>query len=351
MMRRIVCLFLSLLLVMCVSLALSENLGSMKVVNCEEWVSLREKPDARAERIVKVPLGAIVENCRVQTNKFIYAEYNGKKGYIDSQYLVEAETKSMFLGDLRVANCSDWVNMRAEPSTDAKRVAKVPLNAIFEDCTAAENGFISGTYKGQAGYISSDYLVSAQKYEADRLLADCRIRLAAGGDICGAVLLSQSMAGNWTLTRARQHLDAALENLPEEWKQLIAAIPADRIVEIAGGRELYLIIPTDEAASVSINELTPGMDAERGRFKRVAYNSRRGEPFLLRCNASEQPWDDDAYQPEWQHVQPVFDCEVNIVAGSGAGLTWYPRLNDQNGGINTQAAAGSVFDLTDDLVE
>lgn len=346
-MKRMILILLCLVMAVSSACAEGEYIGSMKVVNCEEWVSLRAKPDARAERLVKVPLGAIVKNCSVQNKQFTYAEYDGRSGFIASEYLAPAEAVHMSLGDLRVANCSDWVNMRAAPGTEAKRLAKVPLGARFENCTASENGYVFGTYNGQQGYISADYLVSDQEYAAEKLLTDCRIALAGRQQICGAVLISQSIEGNGQLSRDRERLNAALEGLADEWKEIASSISPDRIVEIAGGRELYLIIPMNEAAAVTVNELTPGTEGTRGRFKRVAYNSRRGDPFLLRCNAGEQPWDQESYLPEWEDVQAVFDCEVNIAESSGEGLTWYPRVNHSSGGMETQGAAGAVCDLTD----
>lgn len=66
----------------------------MKVVNCSEWVSLRDLPSSNATRLVKVPLGATVDNCRQATEQFIRCTYNGKTGYIMKKYLAEAETKT-----------------------------------------------------------------------------------------------------------------------------------------------------------------------------------------------------------------------------------------------------------------
>lgn len=59
----------------------------MQVVDCENWVSLREKPDTRADRLAKVPLGAVVENCAEGGNGFIRCTYCGMDGYILSGYL------------------------------------------------------------------------------------------------------------------------------------------------------------------------------------------------------------------------------------------------------------------------
>lgn len=55
-----------ILLVILLSVALSqftvqaafEYIGYMEVVNCDEWVSLREVPSTIAKRLTQVPLGA-----------------------------------------------------------------------------------------------------------------------------------------------------------------------------------------------------------------------------------------------------------------------------------------------------
>ena len=60
---------------------------TMRVVNCEEWVSLRREPDANSERLEYVPLGAEVYDCQWYSDEFIYGEYEGQYGYILSQYL------------------------------------------------------------------------------------------------------------------------------------------------------------------------------------------------------------------------------------------------------------------------
>ena len=54
----------------------------MQVVKCNEYVSLREKPDTKSTRIYKVHLGELVTNCSAAENGFIRCEWNGRTGYI-----------------------------------------------------------------------------------------------------------------------------------------------------------------------------------------------------------------------------------------------------------------------------
>lgn len=55
--------------------------------NCKEWISLREHPVTSAERIEKIPLGAMVETFGRENNFMEYIRYNGRDGYALSAYL------------------------------------------------------------------------------------------------------------------------------------------------------------------------------------------------------------------------------------------------------------------------
>jgi hypothetical protein len=61
--------FLCLLLALLPLFSLAEEyVGNMEVVNCREWVSMREAPSTKARRVVKVSLGSIVSNCYAFTD-------------------------------------------------------------------------------------------------------------------------------------------------------------------------------------------------------------------------------------------------------------------------------------------
>ena len=75
--RRVLCVLAALAMLCGAALAVE-----MTVVNCEEWVSLRAEPSTSAQRLAKVPLGALVENCIYASDGFVACEYQGAKGYI-----------------------------------------------------------------------------------------------------------------------------------------------------------------------------------------------------------------------------------------------------------------------------
>lgn len=99
-MKRAVCFLL--VLICCVSLVVSVQadrtpekkdknyIGAMQVAYCKEWVSLREGPRKTYNRIMKVPLGAIVMNCTYAKKGFVKCEYQGEEGYIMMKYLKKA---------------------------------------------------------------------------------------------------------------------------------------------------------------------------------------------------------------------------------------------------------------------
>ena len=87
-MKRVCLVILMLLL----TAALAEN---MVVVNCDEWVSLRETPSISAKRLLKVPLNETVYDCESAEGDFIRCTYEGATGYILAKYLKPADPEGM----------------------------------------------------------------------------------------------------------------------------------------------------------------------------------------------------------------------------------------------------------------
>ena len=67
-----------------------------RVINCNEWISLREYPSTSAPRLAKIPLGTIVKVSKYGANDgalpspyngFIRTQYNGQYGWCLLSYL------------------------------------------------------------------------------------------------------------------------------------------------------------------------------------------------------------------------------------------------------------------------
>ena len=62
--------------------AASNYIGTARIVNCLSYASLREYPDTRSTRLIRVPYGEYVSNCSIVDDRFAYCEYGGYAGYI-----------------------------------------------------------------------------------------------------------------------------------------------------------------------------------------------------------------------------------------------------------------------------
>ncbi|MBR2743258.1 MAG: S-layer homology domain-containing protein [Clostridia bacterium] len=113
--------------------------------------------------------------------------------------------------------------------------------------------------------------------------------------------------------------------------EFLKDMPASQIVQTGGGRELYLIIPTDRFASVTVNKWI--MDESNGwvgQTGEVLYKSDTGAPILLCCN--------------WVDNFP--DAQVVIVDNKGRVLDWKPQLSMMDGHMVTVSNGMYIYDFT-----
>jgi hypothetical protein len=165
-MKRKIALMMALMLIVAslgaVALARGAYLGTMYVVNCNEFVTLRAKPSTSAASITKVAKGQAVEAWSYN-GSFCYCTYRGMSGYILSQYLGSYPSgggsypSGGYMGTKRVVNCNSWVTLRSRPSTSAGTVTRVPLGAYVE-AYYYNTEFAECYYLGMHGYILTAYL-------------------------------------------------------------------------------------------------------------------------------------------------------------------------------------------------
>lgn len=58
-----------------------------KVVNCKEWITLRQTPSTSAASLARIPLGSYVSYISNASDGFYCIEYNGMRGYALQAYL------------------------------------------------------------------------------------------------------------------------------------------------------------------------------------------------------------------------------------------------------------------------
>lgn len=113
--------------------------------------------------------------------------------------------------------------------------------------------------------------------------------------------------------------------LTKTFPQIVGATKVD-----AGlGREVFLVVPRDPAASLAVNRDGPGVsDADR----EVLYRSEEGSPVLVFCNFYRE------------------NCQVVCVDGSGRSVTFNPRMDKVAGKVRLPREGG-VRDISLPLPE
>lgn len=157
-MKKWITLFLLLCMVMVAMPASAENefYGNMEIVNCSEWVSLREKPRTNAARIIKVPLGALVTQCQQYGNGWVYAEYDGEQGYIQDKYVQVLEGVDVYSAML-ITDCGEgteyYVNVGGlEPD------GFIPADTLVRNCAVLARGRAYVEIGGNGVYVNAEHV-------------------------------------------------------------------------------------------------------------------------------------------------------------------------------------------------
>ena len=111
----------------------------------------------------------------------------------------------------------------------------------------------------------------------------------------------------------------------------ITNIPEENCVDDCGGYELYLLIPADENATVSVNEwLLTEENNFMGESGTVYYRSETGSPLLIKCNVSD--------------IMP--NVTVNIVDSNGNSVDWRPSISLKDGSVSRYGVENKLCDIT-----
>lgn len=157
-----------------------------RVVNCEEWVSLRAEPSTSAERLVQVPLGAEVEILPgPHPEPFARCSYNNLEGYILMEYLAffnnAEEAAPEVIGALGtlVPNVNEYLSLRKSASEGSSVIERVypgtPMTVLGWDGAFARVQ-VAGT--NSIGYVHSGYVrdplgdMSRWPYDYDYMMED-----------------------------------------------------------------------------------------------------------------------------------------------------------------------------------
>ena len=132
----------------------------LTVDDCSEWVSLRKEPSTKSERILKIPLGAMVKYLGEAENGFCKVHYAASTGYVLRKYL--HERREEYHTTMYAADCKEWVSLRRGADTSTERLDKIPLNqSVLAMCygfVGEKKNMVRVQYGGREGFVNADYL-------------------------------------------------------------------------------------------------------------------------------------------------------------------------------------------------
>ena len=119
-------------------------------------VNVRSSDSENADKLGKVSGGSRVEVQEVRVNGWTKIVYEGKDGYIKSDYLQMAESAE---GQevIGTVTATTNINVRAAADQSSERLG-VLLGGESLDLLGEENGWCKVKYSGQIAYVKSDYV-------------------------------------------------------------------------------------------------------------------------------------------------------------------------------------------------
>ena len=171
--KFIALMMIAALMMTATAFAKGAYLGTMTVVNCKNWITLREEPSTSADTVTRIPYGENVE-AYAYNDRFAECYYFGLHGYVLTEYLSgdfyrdyqryeygdsteQNADYDNFLGSMRVVNCKSWVSLRSSASTKAATVTRIPLGEYVE-AYKYDDRFSECYYNGMHGYVLNKYL-------------------------------------------------------------------------------------------------------------------------------------------------------------------------------------------------
>jgi len=119
-------------------------------------VNVRSSDSEQADKLGKVSGGTKIEVQEVRVNGWTKVVFEGKDGYIKSEYLQMVENASNQTA-IGTVTAIEAVNARSGPSETAERLGVVAEGASLE-LLGNENGWCKVNYEGQVAYVKAEYV-------------------------------------------------------------------------------------------------------------------------------------------------------------------------------------------------
>lgn len=140
----------------------ASNYGTYKTTNV---LNLRKGMGTNYASLTKIPKGGSVIVLMQYSNGWSKVTYNGKTGYVSSQYISKTgnsnnntSTPSPSYG--KTARTTAVLNLRRGAGTSYSSIMKIPQNATVSVLSSYSNGWSKVNYSGKVGFVSNQYLTT-----------------------------------------------------------------------------------------------------------------------------------------------------------------------------------------------
>lgn len=127
-----------------------------KYASATTTVNVRNSDSEQADKLGKVSRGTRLEVQEVRLNGWTKVVYEGKEGYIKSEYL-QFEESAANLAVIGTVTATTNINVRAAANESAERLGVLAGGASLE-LLGNENGWCKVNYNGQVAYVKADYV-------------------------------------------------------------------------------------------------------------------------------------------------------------------------------------------------
>lgn len=121
-------------------------------------LNIRSGPSTSSSIVVTVKQGTQLTAMEQPSNGWLKVSYQGKTGYVSTQYLKESTGSSETAPASSVYVATSNVNVRTTPSTAGAVMATIKAGTQLDVTAKAANGWLKITYQGKAGYVSGQYV-------------------------------------------------------------------------------------------------------------------------------------------------------------------------------------------------
>ena len=143
----------------------SGTAGDIYVADCEEFITLRERPDVEADAITTIPRGGEMTLVGFDGD-FALVEYGGRRGYVLASYIVPKSSGSgpattsaaAGAGEAFIADCEEFITLRERPDVEADAITTIPRGGEMT-LVGFDGAFALVEYGGRRGYVLSTYMV------------------------------------------------------------------------------------------------------------------------------------------------------------------------------------------------